>query len=103
MCEKVFRQPPLRDSLKRGRLRKQDFAISKQKTALLVAADSIGKKIQYDCPGFLPNRRQVIDFEGKNLVFVLLPVSCTLFSCFQLKFCFSQFKGYFYVLFSNGI
>ncbi|XP_021629242.1 suppressor of RPS4-RLD 1 isoform X3 [Manihot esculenta] len=58
VCEKVFRQPPLRDSLKRGRLRKQDFAISKQKTALLVAADSIGKKIQYDCPGFLPNRRQ---------------------------------------------
>ncbi|XWS41813.1 hypothetical protein CRYUN_Cryun17cG0115200 [Craigia yunnanensis] len=28
------------------------------KTALLLVADSIGKKIQYDCPGFLPNRRQ---------------------------------------------
>ncbi|KAJ9177336.1 hypothetical protein P3X46_012567 [Hevea brasiliensis] len=58
VCEKVYRQPPLRDSLKRGKLRKQDFAMTKQKTALLVAADSIGKKIQYDCPGFLPNRRQ---------------------------------------------
>ncbi|XP_022751228.1 suppressor of RPS4-RLD 1-like isoform X2 [Durio zibethinus] len=58
VCEKVFRQPPLRDSLKKGRLRKQDFAITKNRTALLLAADSIGKKIQYDCPGFLPNRRQ---------------------------------------------
>ncbi|GAV58758.1 TPR_1 domain-containing protein/TPR_11 domain-containing protein [Cephalotus follicularis] len=58
VCEKVYRQPPLRDSLKRGKLRKQDFAVKKQKTALLLAADSIGKKIQYDCPGFLPNRRQ---------------------------------------------
>ncbi|XP_015578308.1 suppressor of RPS4-RLD 1 isoform X2 [Ricinus communis] len=58
VCEKVYRQPPLRDSLKRGKLRKQDFVITKQKTALLMAADSIGKKIQYDCPGFLPNRRQ---------------------------------------------
>ncbi|XP_020537233.1 suppressor of RPS4-RLD 1 isoform X2 [Jatropha curcas] len=58
VCEKVYRQPPLHDSLKRGKLRKQDFAITKPKTALLLAADSIGKKIQYDCPGFLPNRRQ---------------------------------------------
>ncbi|XWS33530.1 hypothetical protein CRYUN_Cryun22dG0091200 [Craigia yunnanensis] len=58
VCEKVFRQPPLRDSLKKGKLRKQDFAVTKNKTALLLAADSIGKKIQYDCPGFLPNRRQ---------------------------------------------
>ncbi|XVF59323.1 hypothetical protein PTKIN_Ptkin07bG0266600 [Pterospermum kingtungense] len=58
VCEKVFRQPPLRDSLKKGKLRKQDFAVTKHKTALLQVADSIGKKIQYDCPGFLPNRRQ---------------------------------------------
>ncbi|XP_022741560.1 suppressor of RPS4-RLD 1-like isoform X1 [Durio zibethinus] len=58
VCEKVFRQPPLRDSLKKGKLRKQDFAVTKHKTALLLAADSIGQKIQYDCPGFLPNRRQ---------------------------------------------
>ncbi|KAI9113425.1 hypothetical protein K1719_015352 [Acacia pycnantha] len=58
VCEKVYRQPPLRDSLKKWKLRKQDFAITKQKAALIRAADSIGKKIQYDCPGFLPNRRQ---------------------------------------------
>lgn len=58
VCEKVYRQPPLRDSLKKGKLRKQDFAVTKQKTVLLQAADSIGKKIQYNCPGFLPNRRQ---------------------------------------------
>ncbi|KAL6993814.1 Suppressor of RPS4-RLD 1 [Sarracenia purpurea var. burkii] len=58
VCEKVYRQPPLRDSLRKGRLRKQDFALSKQKAALIQAADSIGKKIQYNCPGFLPNRRQ---------------------------------------------
>ncbi|XP_050205125.1 suppressor of RPS4-RLD 1 [Mercurialis annua] len=58
VCEKVYRQPPLRDSLKRGKLKKQDFSMTKQKTALLMAADSIGKKIQYDCLGFLPNRRQ---------------------------------------------
>ncbi|GMI76873.1 SUPPRESSOR OF RPS4-RLD 1, SUPPRESSOR OF RPS4-RLD 3 [Hibiscus trionum] len=58
VCEKVFRQPPLGDSLKKGKLRKQDMAITKHKTALLLAADSIGKKIQYNCPGFLPNRRQ---------------------------------------------
>ncbi|XP_059623972.1 suppressor of RPS4-RLD 1 isoform X1 [Cornus florida] len=58
VCEKVYRQPPLRDSLKKGKLRKHDFAITKQKSALLQAADYIGKKIQYNCPGFLPNRRQ---------------------------------------------
>ncbi|KAH9712205.1 Suppressor of RPS4-RLD 1 [Citrus sinensis] len=58
VCEKVYRQPPLRDSLKKGKLRRQDFSVTKQKTALLLAADSIGKKIQYDCPGFLSNRRQ---------------------------------------------
>ncbi|XP_061948609.1 suppressor of RPS4-RLD 1 isoform X2 [Populus nigra] len=58
VCEKVYRQPPLRDSLKKGKLRKQDFATTKQKIALLAAADSIGQKIQYDCYGFLSNRRQ---------------------------------------------
>ncbi|KAE8655171.1 Suppressor of RPS4-RLD 1 [Hibiscus syriacus] len=58
VCEKVFRQPPLRDSLKKGKLKKQDMAVTKHKIALILAADSIGKKIQYDCPGFLPNRRQ---------------------------------------------
>ncbi|EXB28734.1 Tetratricopeptide repeat protein 13 [Morus notabilis] len=58
VCEKVYRQPPLRESLKKGKLRKQDRAVTKHKTTLLQAADSIGKKIQYDCPGFLPNRRQ---------------------------------------------
>lgn len=60
VCEKVYRQPHLRDSLKKGKLKKQDFAVTKQKTALVLAADLIGKKIQYDCPGFLPNKRQVI-------------------------------------------
>ncbi|KAL8476980.1 hypothetical protein ACS0TY_029326 [Phlomoides rotata] len=58
VCEKVYRQPPLRDSLRKGKLKKQDFSLTKQKTALLQAADSIGKKIQYHCPGFLPNKRQ---------------------------------------------
>lgn len=58
VCEKVYRQPHLRDSLKKGKLKKQDFAVTKQKTALVLAADLIGKKIQYDCPGFLPNKRQ---------------------------------------------
>ncbi|RWR81440.1 suppressor of RPS4-RLD 1 [Cinnamomum micranthum f. kanehirae] len=58
VCEKVYRQPPLRDSLKKGRLRKQDFAATKQKAVLLQAADAIGKKIQYNCSGFLHNRRQ---------------------------------------------
>ncbi|KAF5752853.1 suppressor of RPS4-RLD 1 isoform X1 [Tripterygium wilfordii] len=58
VCEKVYRQPPLRDSHKKGNLKKLDFTMTKQKTVLLLAADSIGKKIQYDCPGFLHNRRQ---------------------------------------------
>lgn len=59
VCEKVYRQPPLRESLKKGKLRKQDFAVTKHKTVLLQAANSIGRRIQYDCAGFLPNRRQV--------------------------------------------
>ncbi|XP_020230351.1 suppressor of RPS4-RLD 1 [Cajanus cajan] len=58
VCEKVYRQPPLRESLRKGKFRKQELALTKQKAALIQAADSIGKKIQYDCPGFLPNRRQ---------------------------------------------
>jgi len=59
VCEKVYRQPPLRESLRKGKLRKQEVVLTKQKNALIQAADFIGKKIQYDCPGFLPNRRQV--------------------------------------------
>lgn len=58
VCEKVYRQPPLRESLKKGKLRKQDLAMTKQKTALIHAADAIGQRLQYHCPGFLPNRRQ---------------------------------------------
>nr|XP_007156747.1 hypothetical protein PHAVU_002G013900g [Phaseolus vulgaris]ESW28741.1 hypothetical protein PHAVU_002G013900g [Phaseolus vulgaris] len=58
VCEKVYRQPPLRESLRKGKLRKQEVVLTKQKNALIQAADFIGKKIQYDCPGFLPNRRQ---------------------------------------------
>ncbi|GMH24057.1 hypothetical protein Nepgr_025900 [Nepenthes gracilis] len=58
VCEKVYRQPPLRESLRKSKLRKQDFSMTKQKTALLRAADSIGRKIQYNSPGFLPNKRQ---------------------------------------------
>ncbi|XP_058069963.1 suppressor of RPS4-RLD 1 isoform X1 [Magnolia sinica] len=58
VCEKVYRQPPLRESLKKGRLRKQDVIVTKQKATLLQAADLIGKKIQYNCKGFMPNRRQ---------------------------------------------
>uniref|UniRef100_A0A803KY54 Suppressor of RPS4-RLD 1 n=1 Tax=Chenopodium quinoa TaxID=63459 RepID=A0A803KY54_CHEQI len=58
VCEKVYRQPTLRDSLKKGKLRKQDLAMTKQKTALIHAADFIGQKIQYNATGFLPNRRQ---------------------------------------------
>ncbi|RDX78629.1 Suppressor of RPS4-RLD 1, partial [Mucuna pruriens] len=58
ICEKVYRQPPLRESLRKGKIRKQELVLTKQKAALIQAADSIGKKIQYDCPGFLPNRRQ---------------------------------------------
>ncbi|XP_050368841.1 suppressor of RPS4-RLD 1 [Argentina anserina] len=58
VCEKVYRQPPLRESLKKNKLKKLEFSMTRQSTALLQAADCIGKKIQYDCPGFLPNRRQ---------------------------------------------
>ncbi|CAH8274011.1 unnamed protein product [Arabidopsis lyrata] len=58
VCEKVYRQPPLRESLKKGKLKKQDLAITKQKANVLRFADLIGKRIQYDCPGFLPNKRQ---------------------------------------------
>ncbi|KAF8410165.1 hypothetical protein HHK36_002687 [Tetracentron sinense] len=58
VCERVYRQPSLRVSLKKGGVSKQDFVVTKQKAILLQAADSIGKKIQYNCPGFLPNRRQ---------------------------------------------
>ncbi|CAL5369422.1 unnamed protein product [Camellia sinensis] len=60
VCEKVYRQPPLRESLKKGKLRKQDISSTKQKTAVILirAADLIGKKIQYSCSGFLPNKRQ---------------------------------------------
>ncbi|PNT77196.1 hypothetical protein BRADI_1g59030v3 [Brachypodium distachyon] len=58
VAEKVYRQPPLRISLRSGRLNKQDFKFTKHQTSLLLAADSIGKKIQYDCRGFLPNQRQ---------------------------------------------
>lgn len=59
VAEKVYRQPPLRISLRSGRLNKQDFKFTKHQTTLLLAADSIGKKIQYNCHGFLPNQRQV--------------------------------------------
>lgn len=58
VCEKVYRQPPLRDSLRKAKLRKLEFALNKQKSVLLQAADSIGQKIQYRCIGFLTNRRQ---------------------------------------------
>lgn len=58
VCEKVFRQPPLRESLKKGRVKQQDFIMTKPKKLLLETADCIGKKIQYYCPGFLHNKRQ---------------------------------------------
>ncbi|XP_038883616.1 suppressor of RPS4-RLD 1 [Benincasa hispida] len=58
VCKKVFRQPPIHESLKKGRLRKQEHGMTKQKISLLLAADTTGRKIQYDCPGFLSNRRQ---------------------------------------------
>ncbi|XP_071739581.1 suppressor of RPS4-RLD 1 [Rutidosis leptorrhynchoides] len=54
VCEKVYRQPPLR----KAKLRKQDLNLTKTKTTLQQAADRIGKTIQYHCPGFLPNKRQ---------------------------------------------
>ncbi|KAM3363429.1 suppressor of RPS4-RLD 1 [Capsicum galapagoense] len=58
VCEKVYRQPPLKESLKKGKQRKQEFTFTKQRTTLLQAADSIGRNIQYHCPGFLHNKRQ---------------------------------------------
>ncbi|KAK1292356.1 hypothetical protein QJS10_CPB17g02298 [Acorus calamus] len=58
VAERVFRQPPLRDSLRKGRSKKMDFPLTKSNKALLRAADLIGKKIQYSCPGFMSNRRQ---------------------------------------------
>lgn len=58
VCEVVVRQPPLRESLKKGRLKQQDFVMTKPKKILLQAADRIGEKIQYYCPGFLKNKRQ---------------------------------------------
>lgn len=54
VCEKVYRQPPLR----KPKLRKQELTLTKPKIALLLAADRVGKTIQYHCPGFLPNKRQ---------------------------------------------
>jgi hypothetical protein len=51
--------PPIKESLKTGRLRGHDFVISKAKKLLLDFADELGCKIQYHCPGFLKSRRQV--------------------------------------------
>ncbi|KAJ3669831.1 hypothetical protein LUZ60_010155 [Juncus effusus] len=58
VCEKVYRQPPLRISLKAGKINKQEFKFTKHQISLLQTADSIGRKIQYNCPGFLHNKRQ---------------------------------------------
>ncbi|GAB2282676.1 Suppressor of RPS4-RLD 1 [Dionaea muscipula] len=58
VCEKVYRQPPLRDSLRKYKLKKQEVTLTKQKSALLRVADSLGGKVQYNSPGFLCNRRQ---------------------------------------------
>lgn len=57
VCEKVFRQPALHDN-KRNKIRKQDSVVTKQKMTLLEVADYVGCKIQYQSPGFLPNKRQ---------------------------------------------
>lgn len=51
-------QPPVKESLKGGRIRGQDFVISRAKRSLLEAADQIGCLMQYTCAGFLKNRRQ---------------------------------------------
>lgn len=51
-------QPPVKDSLKSGRLRGQDFVISKAKRVLLETADQLGCKMQYRSPGFFKNKRQ---------------------------------------------
>ncbi|XP_078430311.1 tetratricopeptide repeat (TPR)-like superfamily protein isoform X2 [Wolffia australiana] len=58
VSERVFRQTPLSESLNKGRLSKLDRIITKQTNMLLQAADLIGHKIQYNCAGFLSNRRQ---------------------------------------------
>ena len=73
VCEKVYRQPPLRESLKKDKLKKQDLAITKPKANLLRFTDMIGKKIQYFCPGFLPNRRQVTWSSYLNILFFSCP------------------------------
>ncbi|KAL9229808.1 hypothetical protein vseg_005237 [Gypsophila vaccaria] len=57
ICEKVYGQPSLQRFLKKSKNRKH-FAMTKQRTSLLHGADSIGQKIQYHSPGFLPNKRQ---------------------------------------------
>ncbi|MCO5575061.1 hypothetical protein L7F22_028858 [Adiantum nelumboides] len=51
-------QPLVKESLRSGRVRGQDFVISKAKRSLLEVADQIGVKMQYYCPGFSKNRRQ---------------------------------------------
>jgi hypothetical protein len=51
--------PPIKESLKSGRLRGHDFVKSKAKKLLLDFADELGCKIQYHCPGFLKSKRQV--------------------------------------------
>ncbi|KAI5065864.1 hypothetical protein GOP47_0018488 [Adiantum capillus-veneris] len=51
-------QPPVKESLRSGRVRGQDFVISRAKRSLLEAADQIGVRMQYNCQGFPRNRRQ---------------------------------------------
>jgi hypothetical protein len=53
------RQPSLNVMSKGGQLRQQDSALTRTKKLLLEAADEIGRLIQYNCPGFLQNKRQV--------------------------------------------
>lgn len=52
-------QPSLNVMSKGGQLRQQDSALTRTKKLLLEAADEIGRLIQYNCPGFLQNKRQV--------------------------------------------
>jgi hypothetical protein len=52
-------QPSLNVMPKGGQLRQQDSALTRTKKMLLEAADEIGRLIQYNCPGFLRNIRQV--------------------------------------------
>lgn len=104
VCERVFRQPPLKESLKKGRLKKQDFVVTKHKHVLLQAADFLGQKMQYNCAGFLSNRRQVIDKLLKSLnsftsTWVLL-AGCPVL---QLAFCFSvKFNAILHDIFFPG-